>query len=271
MSTPFLTLVTNQCSAGMPIPDLARHAVDGGVDIVHVRERLLDDHGLDDLVSTVVRAVGAAHVAVNGAPEIAARHGVHLHLPERSIADFVPHPNVPSTSCSVHALESLAHVPSPVSYLILGHLFPSATHREIPPLPFDRARAIVATAEHPVVAIGGITPENASVALSTGVAGIAVMSYVNSSCEPRAAARELRDVMEEWKNMQTVSISVEVNGKPMAIDAQTTLTAFLEGRNLHPRLVVVERNREIVAKSAYDSVVLEEGDLLEIAHFVGGG
>jgi len=67
------------------------------------------------------------------------------------------------------------------------------------------------------------------------------------------------------------AISVQVNGKTMSIDRDMTLTSFLEGRNLHPRLVVVERNREIVAKSAYDSTVLEEGDLLEIAHFVGGG
>ena len=70
---------------------------------------------------------------------------------------------------------------------------------------------------------------------------------------------------------QTTAVTVQVNGKSMSIDPGTVLTSFLEERNLHPRLVVVERNQEIVAKSAYDSTILEEGDLLEIAHFVGGG
>ena len=66
-------------------------------------------------------------------------------------------------------------------------------------------------------------------------------------------------------------VTLQVNGKSMSVEPGTTLTTFLEGRNLHPRLVVVERNREIVAKSAYVSTVLEKGDLLEVAHFVGGG
>ncbi len=70
---------------------------------------------------------------------------------------------------------------------------------------------------------------------------------------------------------QTPVVTLQVNGKAMSVEPGTTLSSFLEGRNLHPRLVVVERNREIVAKSAYGSTVLEEGDLLEIAHFVGGG
>jgi hypothetical protein len=37
------------------------------------------------------------------------------------------------------------------------------------------------------------------------------------------------------------------------------------------RLVAVERNGAIVPKSAFGSTLLEEGDVVEIAHFVGGG
>jgi thiamine biosynthesis protein ThiS len=35
--------------------------------------------------------------------------------------------------------------------------------------------------------------------------------------------------------------------------------------------VAVERNREIVSRSTYGVVVLQEGDALEIVHFIGGG
>jgi thiamine biosynthesis protein ThiS len=40
---------------------------------------------------------------------------------------------------------------------------------------------------------------------------------------------------------------------------------------LEGRKVAVERNLEIVPHSAYQDVMLEEGDRIEIVHFVGGG
>lgn len=271
MSVPRLTLVTDRVNARMFLPRLAREAIAGGVDIVQIRERDLDGRELGGLVSEVVEAVGAIHVAVNNAPAIAAKFGIHLHLPERAMSGFEAPAGVRSLSCSAHSVDSLRNVPGTSTYLIAGHLYPTASHAGLPPLGATGFRAIVTASPRPVVAIGGITPENADEALAAGAAGIAVVSYVNSSLEPKVAARELRDVLERCMDHQATAISIHANGKPVTIDTGTSLTAFLEERNLHPRLVVVERNREIVAKSAYDSTVLEEGDLLEIAHFVGGG
>ena len=271
MTIPLLTLVTDRRTATMPLPTLARHALEGGVDVVQIREGDLDDVDLDQLVADVITAVGADRVAINDAPALAARHGTHLHLPERSTARYVAAAGIPSLSCSVHAASSLEHIPAAATYLVLGHLFTTSTHPASPPLGRCGARAIVAASPLPVVVIGGITPDNVASASATGAAGVAVMSYVNSSPKPKAAARKLRDALERSMSQQAVSLSVQVNGKPMSVAPQTSLTSFLERRNFHPRLVVVERNREIVAKSAYDSTLLQEGDLLEIAHFVGGG
>ena len=41
--------------------------------------------------------------------------------------------------------------------------------------------------------------------------------------------------------------------------------------SLNPRQVAVERNREIVPKSAYGEVTLSAGDQIEIVQFIGGG
>lgn len=46
---------------------------------------------------------------------------------------------------------------------------------------------------------------------------------------------------------------------------------FLASLGIDRRKVAVERNREIVPKSAFDRVVLTAGDELEIVQFVGGG
>lgn len=68
-----------------------------------------------------------------------------------------------------------------------------------------------------------------------------------------------------------MSISIIVNGEPKNIDAGISVWTFLEGLQLDPKKVAVERNLEIVSKSLFKGVTIEEGDQLEIVHFIGGG
>jgi thiazole synthase len=66
-------------------------------------------------------------------------------------------------------------------------------------------------------------------------------------------------------------IRVTLNGKERRVPAGLTVTGLLEALELNPALVVVERNREILNRSRYSDVGVEEGDELELVHFVGGG
>lgn len=66
-------------------------------------------------------------------------------------------------------------------------------------------------------------------------------------------------------------ISVVINGKERSVPAGITLRELLEHLELEPSMVVVERNREIVERNRYTEVEVEEGDTLELVHFVGGG
>jgi sulfur carrier protein len=51
-----------------------------------------------------------------------------------------------------------------------------------------------------------------------------------------------------------------------------TLATLLAELALDPRLIVVERNREILRdRNAFDEVKLQDRDVLELVHFVGGG
>ena len=62
-----------------------------------------------------------------------------------------------------------------------------------------------------------------------------------------------------------------LNGEPASVPDGVTVAAFLEKLGLPQKGVAVERNREIVSKSAYAATVLTEGDRIEIVQFVGGG
>jgi len=67
------------------------------------------------------------------------------------------------------------------------------------------------------------------------------------------------------------AISVFVNGELRSVAAGLTVRGLLDELELHPGMVVVERNRNILARDTLDAVPLEAGDRLEIVHFVGGG
>lgn len=62
-----------------------------------------------------------------------------------------------------------------------------------------------------------------------------------------------------------------INGEGQEVADGLSLAGLLEQLQIRPARVVVERNRDIVARAAYDSTMLAEGDALEIVHFVGGG
>lgn len=62
-----------------------------------------------------------------------------------------------------------------------------------------------------------------------------------------------------------------VNGEAASAPDSVTVAAFLERLGLPQKGVAVERNREIVPKSAYGTTQLADGDRIEIVQFVGGG
>ncbi|MCS5692566.1 sulfur carrier protein ThiS [Cyanobium sp. FGCU-6] len=67
------------------------------------------------------------------------------------------------------------------------------------------------------------------------------------------------------------SISVRVNGEPRSLPAGLTLLDALEALGYHPRLVVVEFNGTILARSAWADQPVVETDVLEVVTIVGGG
>lgn len=71
--------------------------------------------------------------------------------------------------------------------------------------------------------------------------------------------------------MSDDTIDVTVNGEARQVGTDLTVRAYLESLGLHPGMVVVERNREILERDDYADVRIEPGDVLELVHFVGGG
>ncbi|HEX7857113.1 MAG TPA: sulfur carrier protein ThiS [Sphingobium sp.] len=67
------------------------------------------------------------------------------------------------------------------------------------------------------------------------------------------------------------TIGIRVNGEHRRIREGKTIADLANDLGLAPEKVAVERNLEIVPRSTIASVVIEDGDEIEIVHFVGGG
>ena len=66
-------------------------------------------------------------------------------------------------------------------------------------------------------------------------------------------------------------IRLQVNGKQGELEAPTPLVLYIETLGVNPRTVAVEHNGEIIQRERFASVVLGEGDRVEIVRMVGGG
>jgi len=67
------------------------------------------------------------------------------------------------------------------------------------------------------------------------------------------------------------TVTITVNGEHRRVSAGISLAQLAEELGLVPEKVAVERNLEVVPRSTLGQVCVEDGDELEIVHFVGGG
>lgn len=67
------------------------------------------------------------------------------------------------------------------------------------------------------------------------------------------------------------TIEVIVNGEANRLSSGSTLLDLIEHLQLTPQRIAIEHNLEIVTKSRWAETSLQDGDKLEIVHFVGGG
>jgi thiazole synthase len=66
-------------------------------------------------------------------------------------------------------------------------------------------------------------------------------------------------------------VDVVINGEHKRVALGASLLDVLSQLELDPRAVVVEHNRRIVRRPALGEVTVNEGDAIELVHFVGGG
>jgi thiamine-phosphate pyrophosphorylase len=162
---------------------LARELFDGGARLVQIRNKNASAREFFDQVIAVLEFAPAdSHVIVNDRADVAllsGAGGVHLgqtDLPPQRIRKILSGNQIIgySTHSSRQALDAEA---LPVDYIAAGPVFPTSTKSDVDPvIGLNGLREICSRAGRPVVAIGGITMENARDVFACGAASVAVIS-----------------------------------------------------------------------------------------------
>lgn len=66
-------------------------------------------------------------------------------------------------------------------------------------------------------------------------------------------------------------MKIRLNGDDKETEDGTTLPALIESLSLAPERIAVELNGEVVRRAEWPGITLNEGDRVEVVHFVGGG
>ncbi|MBF0294868.1 MAG: thiamine phosphate synthase [Magnetococcales bacterium] len=182
-----------------PTPDpeglLARALAGGSFDLL-LREPLTPDAelvGLARRLQPLLTAHGG-RLLIHGRPEVALEAEADgLHLPETAtgeIRHIIGPDMLLGRSC--HAVESACrHLQAGGDYVTLSPLFFTRSHPDATPLGLARFARMRAAIPGPVLALGGIEPENVAEAMRTGASGVALIRGVWNAPDPTAAVRRL--------------------------------------------------------------------------------
>ncbi len=185
-------------------PGGVREAIEGGVDVVQLRDKDSPDPVLLEKIEAVKAITDAAGVPliINDRPDLCSRAGaagVHLGQEDMSIAEAreMVGPDR-SIGISTHTLEqSLAAEDLGVDYVAIGPVYATPSKdTPLAPLGLELLAEVVARVTLPVVAIGGITAENIDDVMSTGVGCVAVIGGILGGGDPRENAAAIRKRMD---------------------------------------------------------------------------
>jgi thiamine-phosphate pyrophosphorylase len=175
-------------------------SIKGGARIVQLREKDTPQNEILNLGRELLKLTRRYDVPliINDSPELAKEigaDGVHLGGGDTSIKNaraILGDEIIIGVSCYNQIERGLNAVQNGADYVVFGTPYYTPTKPEREPTSIEVLKeAVYVISQIPIFAIGGITKENASEILGTGVDGIAVITSVFGSPDPENAAREL--------------------------------------------------------------------------------
>ena len=187
---------------GLALVEVAAAMLAGGARILQIRHKGLWNPAIYESareVALLCEQAGAILI-VNDRADIAKLLGAGLHVGQDDLAPADARKLLgdgPMIGCSSHDAAQLRDAATePVDYVALGPIFSTSSKRNPDPVVgIDELRRCCALVEKPLVAIGGITRENARAVFEAGADAVAVIADLLPEI---ATTANVRQRIEEW-------------------------------------------------------------------------
>jgi 8-oxo-dGTP diphosphatase len=150
-----------------------------GLRLVQLREKTMSPGELSLLAAQVRERCDryGARLLLNGEPAVAAALGADgVHLSAQRLAAISARPPLEWVGASCHTAQELARAAAlGMDFAVLGPVQATPTHPGVHPLGWSGFAALVAEAELPVFAIGGLDPGDLEQAAASGAHGLAMI------------------------------------------------------------------------------------------------
>ena len=193
-----LYLVCDHTPGGRELSELLPAAIAGGVDIVQLREKTMDDEellGVAGRARALCEQLGALFV-LNDRPLVArdaGADGVHVgqdDMPAREARRLL-RPGMILGVSTHDEDQARAAVADAADYVAVGSIFPTTSRAGFQLVGTDLIRRVRPAVPIPLVAIGGITADNAAEVIRAGADSVAVISAICAQRDPESATRAL--------------------------------------------------------------------------------
>jgi thiamine-phosphate pyrophosphorylase len=181
--------------------NIIEEAIKGGTTIVQLREKTASTKEFYDLALRVKEITSRYGVPllINDRIDIALAvdsEGVHIGqdaMPADIAREIIGDDKILGVSASTVEEAKKAEIDS-ADYIGSGAVFPTATKDDADSVSKEELKEIVDSIDIPVVAIGGITVENAHTLKGSGIAGFSVVSAIMSAEDPKEASEKLKEI-----------------------------------------------------------------------------
>lgn len=181
--------------------NIIEEAIKGGTTIVQLREKTASTKEFYDLALKVKEITSRYGVPllINDRIDIAlavGSEGVHIgqdDMPAGIAREIIGEDKILGVSASTVEEAKKAEIDS-ADYIGSGAVFPTATKDDADSVSEEELKEIVDSIDIPVVAIGGITIENAHTLKASGIAGFSVVSAIMSAEDPKEASEKLKEI-----------------------------------------------------------------------------
>ncbi len=198
LPSPLYVILDRSVAGSRSLDDLLDLVLAGGARLVQLREKTMPAVEMLPVARRLARRcreVGALFI-VNDRADIAVAadaHGLHVgqgDMPARE-ARALLRPGMVLGVSTHDEDQAGAAVTDGADYVAVGSIFPTTSRVDFQLVGTDLIRRVRSAVPVPLVAIGGITVDNAAEVIQAGADGVAVISAICANRNPEAATRTL--------------------------------------------------------------------------------